>query len=206
MKKLQLKPLIKETMLKEELSADVMRILILLLFLGPHLAITSGLAGKLFDENLYKKASRWVKDNWRLYTQIKPILKKLDSDPEVKEFIRNQSPNQSNHKGFHNLIKNKLTPEEQRIIKLIRFKDLPSVKSNNSQIQEKKMKKSQLQKIIKEELARALKEDSPHSIKADLQIYKSELNMLNKIKANRPERKAALEKKIADLEAKLGSR
>jgi BMFP domain-containing protein YqiC len=68
------------------------------------------------------------------------------------------------------------------------------------------MKKSQLQKIIKEELARALKEDSPHSIKADLQIYKSELNLLNKIKANRPERKAALEKKIADLEAKLGSR
>lgn len=48
--------------------------------------------------------------------------------------------------------------------------------------------------------------ESKHSDEADLKIYKSELNMLNKIKATgekHEKRKADLEKKIADLEKKI---
>lgn len=48
--------------------------------------------------------------------------------------------------------------------------------------------------------------ESKHSDEADLKIYKSELNMLNKIKATgekHEKRKAELEKKIADLEKKM---
>jgi hypothetical protein len=48
--------------------------------------------------------------------------------------------------------------------------------------------------------------ESKHSAEADLKIYKSELNMLNKIKPTgekQLKRKAELEKKIADLESKM---
>jgi len=50
--------------------------------------------------------------------------------------------------------------------------------------------------------------ESKHSSEADLKIYKSELNMLNKIKPTgekQLKRKAELEKKIADLEKKVTS-
>jgi hypothetical protein len=50
--------------------------------------------------------------------------------------------------------------------------------------------------------------ESKHSDEADLKIYKSELNMLNKIKPTgekQLKRKAELEKKIADLEKKVTS-
>ena len=48
--------------------------------------------------------------------------------------------------------------------------------------------------------------ESKHSDEADLKIYKSELNLINKVKAKgekHEERKAELEKKIADLESKM---
>jgi len=51
-----------------------------------------------------------------------------------------------------------------------------------------------------------LTNESKHSAEADLKIYKSELNMLNKIKPTgekQLKRKAELEKKIADLESKM---
>jgi hypothetical protein len=48
--------------------------------------------------------------------------------------------------------------------------------------------------------------ESKHSNEADLKIYKSELNLINKVKAKgekHEKRKAELEKKIADLESKM---
>ena len=48
--------------------------------------------------------------------------------------------------------------------------------------------------------------ESKHSAEADLKIYKSELNLINKVKAKgekHEKRKAELEKKIADLESKM---
>jgi len=48
--------------------------------------------------------------------------------------------------------------------------------------------------------------EAKHSDEADLKIYKSELNLINKVKAKgekHEERKAELEKKIADLESKM---
>lgn len=48
--------------------------------------------------------------------------------------------------------------------------------------------------------------ETKHSAEADLKIYKSELNLINKVKAKgekHEKRKAELEKKIADLESKM---
>jgi hypothetical protein len=67
-----------------------------------------------------------IKNFYTNYTKIKPLLKKLDNDPEVQQYVKDNIG--GDHKGYQNLIKSKLSSEDQQYVKQLKFDDLPSVK------------------------------------------------------------------------------
>ena len=67
-----------------------------------------------------------IKNFYTEYTKIKPLLKKLDNDPDVQQYVKDNIG--GDHKGYQNLIKSKLSSEDQQYVKQLKFDDLPSVK------------------------------------------------------------------------------
>jgi hypothetical protein len=67
-----------------------------------------------------------IKNFYTNYTKIKPLLKKLDNDPEVQQYVKDNIGR--DHTGYQNLIKSKLSSEDQQYVKQLKFNDLPSVK------------------------------------------------------------------------------
>ena len=67
-----------------------------------------------------------IKNFYTNYTKIKPLLKKLDNDPEVQQYVKDNIG--GDHTGYQNLIKSKLSSEDQQYVKQLKFDDLPSVK------------------------------------------------------------------------------
>ena len=76
-----------------------------------------------------------IKNFYTNYTKIKPLLKKLDNDPEVQQYVKDNIG--SDHKGYQNLIKSKLSSEDQQYVKQLKFDDLPSVKDPEKSAQMK---------------------------------------------------------------------
>jgi len=152
----QLKELIREEVRKkmqsEAISEDAVSSIVLLNALIVALASVARMSGKSpADFFNPKDIIKWVKDNWRYYTKLKPILKKLDSDPEVQEFIKRDPDNRSsNHPGFHKLIKSKLNSDELKYLKQIRFGQLPSVKDTSNESINEGFSTSQQKKIADE--------------------------------------------------------
>jgi hypothetical protein len=76
-----------------------------------------------------------IKNFYTNYTKIKPLLKKLDNDPEVQQYVKDNIG--GDHKGYQNLIKSKLSSEDQQYVKQLKFDDLPSVKDPEKSAQMK---------------------------------------------------------------------
>ena len=76
-----------------------------------------------------------IKNFYTDYTKIKPLLKKLDNDPEVQQYVKDNIG--GDHKGYQNLIKSKLSSEDQQYVKQLKFDDLPSVKDPEKSAQMK---------------------------------------------------------------------
>ena len=76
-----------------------------------------------------------IKNFYTNYTKIKPLLKKLDNDPEVQQYVKDNIG--GDHKGYQNLIKSKLSSEDQKYLKQLKFDDLPSVKDAEKSAQMK---------------------------------------------------------------------
>jgi len=76
-----------------------------------------------------------IKNFYTNYTKIKPLLKKLDNDPEVQQYVKDNIG--GDHKGYQNLIKSKLSSEDQQYVKQLKFDDLPSVKNPEKSAQMK---------------------------------------------------------------------
>jgi hypothetical protein len=76
-----------------------------------------------------------IKNFYTNYTKIKPLLKKLDNDPEVQQYVKDNIG--GDHKGYQNLIKSKLSSEDQQYVKQLKFDDLPSVKDPEKSTQMK---------------------------------------------------------------------
>ena len=76
-----------------------------------------------------------IKNFYINYTKIKPLLKKLDNDPEVQQYVKDNIG--GDHKGYQNLIKSKLSSEDQQYLKQLKFDDLPSVKDPEKSAQMK---------------------------------------------------------------------
>ena len=76
-----------------------------------------------------------IKNFYTNYTKIKPLLKKLDNDPEVQQYVKDNIG--GDHKGYQNLIKSKLSSEDQQYLKQLKFDDLPSVKDPEKSAQMK---------------------------------------------------------------------
>ena len=76
-----------------------------------------------------------IKNFYTNYTKIKPLLKKLDNDPEVQQYVKDNIG--GDHKGYQNLIKSKLGPDEMKFLKKIKFDELPSVKDPEKSAQMK---------------------------------------------------------------------
>ena len=76
-----------------------------------------------------------IKNFYTNYTKIKPLLKKLDNDPEVQQYVKDNIG--GDHKGYQNLIKSKLSSEDQQYLKQLKFDDLPSVKDPEKSTQMK---------------------------------------------------------------------
>jgi hypothetical protein len=76
-----------------------------------------------------------IKNFYTDYTKIKPLLKKLDNDPEVQQYVKDNIGGE--HKGYQNLIKSKLSSEDQQYVKQLKFDDLPSVKDPEKSAQMK---------------------------------------------------------------------
>jgi hypothetical protein len=120
-----------ETPINEDVVSSIVLLNALIVALASVVRMSGQSPAQFFNP---KKLINWVKDNWRYYTKLKPILKKLDSDPEVQNFVKSDPTNQySNHPGFHKLIKSKLTNDELKYLKQIRFGQLPSVKSTSKE-------------------------------------------------------------------------
>ena len=76
-----------------------------------------------------------IKNFYTEYTKIKPLLKKLDNDPDVQQYVKDNIG--GDHKGYQNLIKSKLSSEDQQYVKQLKFDDLPSVKDPEKSAQMK---------------------------------------------------------------------
>ena len=50
-------------------------------------------------------------------------MKKLDNDPDVQQYVKDNIG--GDHKGYQNLIKSKLSSEDQQYVKQLKFDDLP---------------------------------------------------------------------------------
>ena len=76
-----------------------------------------------------------LKDFYEKYTKVKPLMNKLDKDPDVQKFVKDNIG--GDHKGYHNLIKSKLSPDEMKFLTKIKFDELPSVKDPEKSAQMK---------------------------------------------------------------------
>ena len=76
-----------------------------------------------------------LKDFYEKYTKLKPLMNKLDKDPDVQKFVKDNIG--GDHKGYHNLIKSKLAPDEMKFLTKIKFDELPSVKDPEKSAQMK---------------------------------------------------------------------
>jgi hypothetical protein len=76
-----------------------------------------------------------LKDFYEKYTKVKPLINKLDKDPDVQKFVKDNIG--GDHKGYHNLIKSKLSPDEMKFLTKIKFDELPSVKDPEKSAQMK---------------------------------------------------------------------
>jgi hypothetical protein len=76
-----------------------------------------------------------LKDFYEKYTKVKPLMNKLDKDPDVQKFVKDNIG--GDHKGYHNLIKSKLAPDEMKFLTKIKFDELPSVKDPEKSAQMK---------------------------------------------------------------------
>ena len=76
-----------------------------------------------------------LKDFYEKYTKLKPLVDKLDKDPDVQKYVKDNIG--GNHKGYQNLIKSKLGPDEMKFLKKIKFDELPSVKDPEKSAQMK---------------------------------------------------------------------
>ena len=99
-----------------------------------------------------------IKNFYTNYTKIKPLLKKLDNDPEVQQYVKDNIG--GDHKGYQNLIKSKLSSEDQQYVKQLKFDDLPSVKDPEKSAQmkaDRDVKAKQQSQDYKEKQADKLK-------------------------------------------------
>ena len=76
-----------------------------------------------------------LKDFYEKYTKLKPLVDKLDKDPDVQKYVKDNIG--GDHKGYQNLIKSKLGPDEMKFLKKIKFNELPSVKDPEKSAQMK---------------------------------------------------------------------
>ena len=83
-----------------------------------------------------------LKDFYEKYTKVKPLMNKLDKDPDVQKFVKDNIG--GDHKGYHNLIKSKLSPDEMKFLTKIKFDELPSVKDPEKSAQMKADRKVKL--------------------------------------------------------------
>ena len=95
-------------------------------------AINSAQGGVGSDDISFKDK---IKNFYTEYTKIKPLLKKLDNDPDVQQYVKDNIG--GDHKGYQNLIKSKLSSEDQQYVKQLKFDDLPSVKDPEKSAQMK---------------------------------------------------------------------
>jgi hypothetical protein len=76
-----------------------------------------------------------LKDFYEKYTKVKPLMNKLDKDPDVQKFVKDNIG--GDHTGYQNLIKSKLSPDEMKFLRKIKFDELPSVKDPEKSAQMK---------------------------------------------------------------------
>ena len=85
-----------------------------------------------------------LKDFYEKYTKVKPLMNKLDKDPDVQKFVKDNIG--GDHKGYHNLIKSKLSPDEMKFLTKIKFDELPSVKDPEKSAQMKADRTARIKK------------------------------------------------------------
>lgn len=98
-----------------------------------NMAIASGATtgGRRDNRSMGEK----LKDFYEKYTKVKPLMNKLDKDPDVQKYVKDNIG--GDHKGYQNLIKSKLGPDEMKFLKKIKFDELPSVKDPEKSAQMK---------------------------------------------------------------------
>jgi hypothetical protein len=133
MKNMKLKDLLKE---EEQLNIikefDSLETAALVSMFTAYSAINSAQGGVGSGDISFKDK---IKNFYTNYTKIKPLLKKLDNDPEVQQYVKDNIG--GDHKGYQNLIKSKLSSEDQQYVKQLKFDDLPSVKDPEKSAQMK---------------------------------------------------------------------
>jgi hypothetical protein len=133
MKNMKLKDLLKE---EEQLNIikefDSLETAAVVSMFTAYSAINSAQGGVGSGDISFKDK---IKNFYTNYTKIKPLLKKLDNDPEVQQYVKDNIG--GDHKGYQNLIKSKLSSEDQQYVKQLKFDDLPSVKDPEKSAQMK---------------------------------------------------------------------
>ena len=130
---MKLKDLLKEensTIVKEDFTTTETAAVVAIF--NAYSAINSAQGGVGSGDISFKDK---IKNFYTEYTKIKPLLKKLDNDPEVQQYVKDNIG--GDHKGYQNLIKSKLSSEDQQYVKQLKFDDLPSVKDPEKSAQMK---------------------------------------------------------------------
>ena len=130
---IKLKSLLKEensTIVKEDFTTTETAAVVAIF--NAYSAINSAQGGVGSGDISFKDK---IKNFYTDYTKIKPLLKKLDNDPEVQQYVKDNIG--GDHKGYQNLIKSKLSSEDQQYVKQLKFDDLPSVKDPEKSAQMK---------------------------------------------------------------------
>jgi hypothetical protein len=126
---------VDESMLNEDSSTQLIIMLsqMALANAAIQMAISRGTltGGKRDTRSMGEK----LKDFYEKYTKVKPLMNKLDKDPDVQKFVKDNIG--GDHKGYHNLIKSKLAPDEMKFLTKIKFDELPSVKDPEKSAQMK---------------------------------------------------------------------
>jgi len=96
------------------------------------------------DGGMISKSIRALGDLATKVVKIKPILKKLDKDPEIQEFLTKHIDNMDtdgqhgwDRKEFRDLLTRKLDKNDAQYISKIQGRDFPSVKNPETQSQMK---------------------------------------------------------------------